>query len=64
MIDEHFREFQKKNKFRTTEKEPTCYSCKGFDSVDGHTFICRLTEKDSQFMPVKITTVCRKFSPT
>jgi hypothetical protein len=63
MIEEHFREFQKKNKFRTTEKEPTCYSCKGFDSVDGFQFICLLSERDQNYMKVFITTVCKKFSP-
>lgn len=63
MMDEHFREFQKKNKFRTTDKEPTCYSCKGFDSVNGHDYICLASEKDYQYMKISITTVCNNFSP-
>lgn len=63
MIEEHFKEFQKKNRFRTTDKEPTCYSCKGFDSVDGHTFICLASVKNEQYMKVPITTVCNNFSP-
>lgn len=63
MIDDHFRQFQKENNFRTVNDEPTCYSCRAFDYVNENNFICLASGKDDSFMKVSITTVCNKFSP-
>ncbi len=60
---DHFRRFQKQNGFQHTDKEPTCYSCRFFDSVDGHEFICLASEINYNYMKVGITTICKKFSP-
>ncbi len=60
--EDHFIEFRQKHDFRKTASEPSCYSCKGVSSVDGHTFICLASANDEQYMKVFITTVCNNFS--
>lgn len=57
-----FSEFKRVNKFHEAHKEPTCYSCRYFDSIENR-FICLLAFTDNVYMETKITTVCRKFSP-
>lgn len=58
-----FSDFKRENRFHETDKEPTCFACTHLRIIMLHEFSCALAGIGENYMPVKITTVCKKFSP-
>lgn len=58
-----FSDFRKENRFHETDKEPTCFACENLIVNLQSDFQCSLSKIGEDYMPVKITTVCGKFSP-